>query len=94
MYESLEKVTTELPRDPRLRSLASVMAAREQSVTSLLGTKFFRTVEVASVLGVHPATVLKWVKLGLVQAVRTGHAGRWRISEQELIRLQKGGVQS
>jgi excisionase family DNA binding protein len=92
MYEKVGEMAIAAPRDSRLRSLASALISKEQSASSLLGTKFFRTSEIAAALNVHQGTVLKWVRLGLVQAVRTGPTGRWRISEQELIRLQKGKV--
>jgi excisionase family DNA binding protein len=77
-----------LPRDPRLRSLAGVMIAREQSSLSLLSQKFFRISEVSAALSISPGTLLRWIHEGRVTAVRTGPGGRWRINEQELRRLQ------
>jgi excisionase family DNA binding protein len=84
-------MSTTAPRDPQLRSLASVMLAREQQSRSLLGQKFYRITEVAAALSVHAATVRKWVATGQIRAVRTGH-GRWRISEQTLRELQGKGT--
>jgi excisionase family DNA binding protein len=82
---------TTVPRDPRLRSLASVMLAREQSSVALLSQKWYRVSEVAAVLSVCTNTVWKWIQTGKISAVRTGK-GRWRISEETLRELQGKGT--
>jgi excisionase family DNA binding protein len=81
---------TTAPRDPQLRSLASVLLAKEQSSQALLGQKYFRVSEVAAALSVHVATVHKWIHTGKIPAMRTGR-GRYRISEQTLRDLQGKG---
>jgi excisionase family DNA binding protein len=79
-------------RDPRLRSLASVLIAKEQASRALLGAKWYRIAEVATALSVNHGTVRKWIIAGKVQAARTGATGRWRIPESELLRLQGKAV--
>jgi excisionase family DNA binding protein len=72
-------MSTTAPRDSRLRTLASILVEKEQSTFALLSQKYFRISEAASVLGIHPNTLLKQVHQGLVPgATRTGR-GRWRI---------------
>ena len=70
------------------RSLASAMIERQQQSLALLSEKFFRISEVSAALDVNKGTLLRWIHEGRVNAVRTGPGGRWRISEQELRRLQ------
>jgi excisionase family DNA binding protein len=66
-------------RDSKLRSLAAIMAEKEQSNLALLSQRYFRITEAASVLGIHPNTLWRHVHQGLVPgACRTGK-GRWRI---------------
>jgi hypothetical protein len=54
------------------------------------------TNEVARILGRRPYTVCEWCRLGRINATRT-HSGRgeveeWRISHQELQRVQNEGL--
>lgn len=58
--------------------------------------EWYTTNEVARILGRRPYTVREWCRLGRVNATRT-HAGRgeveeWRISHQELQRIQNEGL--
>lgn len=50
----------------------------------------YRVNEVAKELRVHPVTVREWISQGRVKAVKVGST--WRISQEELDRLKKGGV--
>jgi excisionase family DNA binding protein len=79
------------PRDPRLRTLASVMLAKEAASRELLGVKWYRISEVAAALSVNPATIRRWITTGGIKATRTGK-GRYRIAESTLLELQKGSV--
>jgi excisionase family DNA binding protein len=85
-------LTSSLPRDPRLKTLAGVLIAKEQQTRALLAAKWFRISEVATALSCNPATIRRWITSGELKASRTGPTGRWRISEAELLRLQ-GKVQ-
>jgi excisionase family DNA binding protein len=69
------------------------MIQRQQQSVALLTEKFFRISEVSVALSVNKGTLLRWIHEGRVNAVRTGGKGRWRISEQELRRLQGKGDQ-
>jgi excisionase family DNA binding protein len=44
--------------------------------------------EVAELLRVHPATVTRWIRLGLIEAMRLP-GGTYRIARSELDRLKK-----
>jgi DNA-binding CsgD family transcriptional regulator len=67
-------------RDPRLRSLASVLISKERETQALLSQQYFRTSETASALSVNISTVRAWLAKGLIPgATRTGVSGRWRI---------------
>jgi excisionase family DNA binding protein len=70
----------------QLRTLSQALLAREQA----LSVRYYRVSEIAFVLGVRPATIRKWIHEKRVVAVRTGRAGRLRIAESELKKLQQG----
>jgi excisionase family DNA binding protein len=81
-------LTSSSPRDPRLRSLASMLIGKEQASRALLSVKWYRISEVASALSVNSATIRRWIASGQLKATRTGPTGRWRVAEAELQRLQ------
>jgi hypothetical protein len=68
----------------------------ERSVAQPVAKEFYSTQEAAKLLGKRPYTVREWCRLGRVHAEKT-HAGRgldeeWRISHQELKRIQNEGL--
>lgn len=46
--------------------------------------------EVSEVLGLHYNTVLKYVSLGLIRAIKIGKA--YRVSEEEIERIKREGI--
>jgi hypothetical protein len=58
--------------------------------------EFYTTVEVAKILGKRPYTVREWCRLGRVNAEKSlsgrGIDDEWRISHQELLRIQNEGL--
>lgn len=50
--------------------------------------KMYSINQLADILGVHRNTILNWIKLGKVKAVRIGNL--WRVSEEEIEVIKKG----
>lgn len=94
--ESLLNVAVER-LERRLSELeAVIMQFAEHRTTQLTVKAFYTTAEVAKRLGKRPYTVREWCRLGRVRGEKT-HTGRgvdeeWRISHEELERLQNEGL--
>ena len=50
--------------------------------------KMYSINQLAEILGVHRNTILNWIKIGKVKAVRIGNL--WRISEEEIEVIKQG----
>jgi len=83
-------VSATVPRDSKLRTLASIMVTKEQSSLALLSQKYFRVSEASAALGICTNTLLRWVHQGLVPGAQRTGRGRWRIPASFL--QGKGGV--
>jgi hypothetical protein len=83
--------------EARLERIEAAIANIEQHVsTTPLLKEFYTTAEAAAILGKRPFTVREWARLGRVHAKKT-HAGHgidaeWRISRDELVRIQNEGL--
>lgn len=76
--------------------LDTLDAVRGLVTAKVVVKDWYTTNEVARILGRRPYTVREWCRLGRVNAARA-HAGRgeveeWRISHQELQRIQNEGL--
>lgn len=83
--------------EARLDRIEAALSNIEQHVsTKPLVKEFYTTAEVAAILGKRPFTVREWARLQRIPAQKT-HAGHgidaeWRISREELIRIQNEGL--
>lgn len=81
----------------QLKGLEAFLERILSTVTAKVTVKdWYSTTELAHLLNRRPYTVREWCRLGRVNATRT-HAGRgeveeWRISHQELLRVQNEGL--
>ena len=81
----------------RLEALESLTGEIRQAVSgSLPKREAYSTKEVAEILGRKPFTVREWCRLGRVNAFKTdsgrGADDEWRISQDELLRIQNEGL--
>lgn len=93
--ELLDEKTSLL--EARLERIEAAISNIEQHVsTKTLIKEFYTTNEAAAILGKRPFTVREWARLRRIHAQKT-HAGHgidaeWRISREELIRIQNEGL--
>jgi len=76
--------------------LVRIEVAIQQLVEQRLSRDWYTTAEAAQVLGRRPFTVREWCRLGRVHGEKTicgrGLDAEWRISREELIRIQNHGL--
>lgn len=81
----------------RLSALEAILARLvEHTATHPRTKEFYTTAEVAQLLGKQPYTVREWCRLGRVRGDKA-HSGRgldeeWRVSHEELVRVQNEGL--
>lgn len=93
--ESLEAKVTEL--SSKLTRIETVLCELHELVTSRQTIKdSYTTQEVAKILGKRPYTVREWCRLQRVNAFKAmcgrGAEEEWRISHEELLRIQNEGL--
>lgn len=83
--------------ETRLAAMESlVREIHDKTVLSSMIKEYYTTQEVARILGRRPYTVREWCRLGRVHGEKS-HSGRgvdeeWRISHDELMRVQNEGL--
>jgi hypothetical protein len=85
------------PLVDQLRIIQAQLAAMAGEATKAVIVKeYYSTVEVAKLLGKRPYTVREWCRLGRINAEKAnfgrGQDDEWRISHQELTRIQNEGL--
>jgi hypothetical protein len=85
------------PLVDQLRKIQAQLAAMAGEATKATIVKeYYTTVEIANLLGKRPYTVREWCRLGRVNAEKAnfgrGQDDEWRISHQELTRIQNEGL--
>jgi DNA-binding transcriptional MerR regulator len=51
--------------------------------------RLYSITEVAEKLGVSPATIASWIRLGIVKASRQDELGRFRYTETDIIDMER-----
>jgi excisionase family DNA binding protein len=90
VFEKVE-ARTFLPvrRRARLNIVGAGLLRAQQATTSLYLDRPLSTSEARAALGIaDPATIPKWIRQGLIKAVRTGAHGHYRIPRSEIARLR------
>lgn len=55
----------------------------------MAGERLYSITEAAEKLGVSPATIATWIRLGIVKASRQDELGRFRYTDQDLADMER-----